>query len=230
MIFAAQNGHTETAQLLLDMGADIHTKTKSGKTALMEAVNAPQRIKVLNNVSIPTINLLLELGADLPNNKSNIIRTMKKTSWWTKLHTTIINNELDKIQSHEYNASDINPLDLAIMVGNLDAVRAITGRGIQYDINACLRNAIFTKRNEVAKFFLENGATPAINNKRGQTAFHIAAATNNYPIIRTLVEFDKKNNAASYLQKSFRSSLFQYKKRKALSHEIGQNNKCIRIS
>ena len=76
-MFAAYHGYTEIATLLLDRGANINAKNMRGKTALMEAVNAPQRIKVLNNVSIPTINLLLELGADLPNDKSNITITLK---------------------------------------------------------------------------------------------------------------------------------------------------------
>ena len=100
------------------------------------------------------------------------------------------------------------------MIGNLDAVKTIIGPKIKCDVNYCLRTAVIAKRNEVAKFFLENGANPYSKNKRGQTVFHIAAATNNFPIIRTLNEL----------------SLFQNNKRKTLPYEIGNNPKSMRIS
>ena len=217
----AFDGHTETAKLLIDNGADINIQDINGLTALIEAANYRYT---------ETVATLLEQGADLPDDKSKIISTMKKESWWTQMHAAIINNMLDQIQIFEYRESDITPLDLAIMTGNLDAVRALIGLGIQYDINACLKTAVIAKRNELARFCLENGANPSSNNKLGQNTFHIAASTNNHTIIRTLNEFYRKNNAAKLIQNNFRLSLFHSKERNFLLDEIAQNNKCIRIS
>jgi len=149
----------------------------------------------------------------MPEDKSDIIRAMKKASWWTSIHAAVINNELALIQSYEYSESDITPLDLAIMIGNLDAVRALIERRIQYDINTCLIKAIFSNRHEVARLFLEKGANPSYypDEKKEHTAFHIAAATNNHTILRLLTEF-------------YRFSLFNSKKCKLSSDNECQDN------
>ena len=158
--------------------------------------------------------LILERGSDLPNDKSRILSTMKKTSWWTPFHSAVISDKLATRKRFHYKQSKITPLDLAIMISNLDAVKTIIGPNIKCDVNDCLRISIFSKRNELARFFLDNGADPYGKNKLEQNTFHIATATNNYHMIRTLHEF----------------SLFQNNKRKTLPSEIGNNQKYLRIS
>ena len=150
---------------------------------------------------------------------------MERASWWSDLHTAVINNVLDQIQSLEYSESDITPLDLAIMLGNLDAVKTIIGRGIKYDINACFRTAIVAKRTELAIFFLEQGADPNYKDQLGRNKFHIACSYGNLDAIKVLVEFIRKKIAAQSIQQCFRSSLFRAKRNRALTNER-QSNDC----
>jgi ankyrin repeat protein len=197
---AAFNGHTEIVKLLLDHGADIHAKDSHGDTALMHATSLGK---------IETVILLIELGADIPEDTSRIIRTMKKASWWTDSHTAVINNRLDDIQNVEDQSSPITPLDLAIMIGNLNAVEYIIERGSRstssatlfsssngtnFDINYCLNKAIKHKRNEIAMFLLEKGADPKAENQLGQNSLHIACSYGNKDIIEILVENMNKGN------------------------------------
>ena len=153
-----------------------------------------------------------------------MISIMEEADWWTELHTAVINNDLDKIQRYEYFSSDLNPLDLAIMVGNLDAVKALITRGIQYDINACLRKAIFARRNELAEFFLENGASPYSKTKNGHTPFHVANLANNHIILRTLNEFHEKNNLDESPKKANRLSIFNKRVKENLGNDENLNN------
>ena len=254
LMIATIHKHTKIVKLLLERGADINATDTNGKTALMiSALREPEIVTILldrganinakdNNGETAlmqamifghknTFRPLLERGSNLPDDKSRILSTMEQASWWTPFHTAVISDKLAKINGFHYKDSKkITPLDLAIMIGNLDAVKTIIGPNIKCDINDCLRKSIFSKRNEVARFFLENGANPSSKNKRGQTVFHISATTNNHTIIRTLNEFDRKNNAAKLIQNNFRLSIFHSKERNFLPDEIYQNIKSMRIS
>jgi ankyrin repeat protein len=142
---------------------------------------------------------------------------MKKASWWTDSHTAVINNRLDDIQNFEDQSSPITPLDLAIMIGNLNAVKHIIERGSRstssptlfsssiatlfsssngtnFDINDCLNKAIKAKRNDIAMFLFEQGADPKAKNQLGQNSFHIACSYGNKDIIEILVEHMNKGN------------------------------------
>ena len=137
-MIATIHKHTKIVKLLLERGADINKRDIYGVTALIWAAHFGHS---------ETVATLLDRGADLPDYKSKIISTMKKESWWAPMHGAVIYNLLDQIQIFTYTESDITPLDLAIMIGNLEAVRALIVRGISYDINDCLRRSIFSKRN-----------------------------------------------------------------------------------
>jgi ankyrin repeat protein len=174
----------------------------------------------------------------------SIIRTLEKASWWTDSHTAVINNRLDDIQNFEYQSSPITPLDLAIMIGNLNAVEYliergsrstssptlfISSNGTNFDINDCLNKAIKAKRNEIAMFLLEKGADPQAIKQLGQNSLHIACYYGDINGIKILVEFSRKKIAAQSIQKCFRSSLFKSRKRKLSSDNECQNAKYIRI-
>ncbi|HYI81639.1 MAG TPA: ankyrin repeat domain-containing protein, partial [Acetobacteraceae bacterium] len=56
LMFAAREGHVETARLLLDAGADLHASDKNGITPLFMAIS---------NNRIPMARFLVERGADI---------------------------------------------------------------------------------------------------------------------------------------------------------------------
>ena len=61
MHIASKEKHTKIVKLLLEHGADIHTKDQLGKTALMKAVETKYMIKG----HIESIKLLLKYGTDI---------------------------------------------------------------------------------------------------------------------------------------------------------------------
>lgn len=69
---AAKNGYKNIVKILLDRGADINATDNYGWTALMSAAK---------NGYNKYVSILLEWGADIPEDKSDIIRTMAKDSW-----------------------------------------------------------------------------------------------------------------------------------------------------
>jgi ankyrin repeat protein len=237
---AAQYSSTETVIALIERGANIDATDEFGQTPLQCAASklaarysrAEAFMNAHTDVNATAENgrtllywdeiyghtplALIEHGANLPDVKSNIITTMQRLDWWTDLHTAVIYNNLNEIRTLEYTPSETSPLDIAIMIGNIDAVRALIDRGIEYDENKCLRTAIYSNRHELAQLFLEKGANPLSTNKIGQNAFHFAAARGNASIMKIFVDnIRKKDNAAISIQRGYRSGLF--KKNKANS-------------
>jgi ankyrin repeat protein len=212
---ATYSNHHELAQLFLEKGANPLSKNKPGQTAFHFAAtrgNASIMKIFVDNIRKNAARAMahIEYGANLPEDRSNIILTLEIFDWWTPLHTAIINNNLDEISTLEYTPSETSPLDLAIMIGNIDAVRALIERGIQYDKDKCLRTATYSNRHELAQLFLEKGANPLSKNQLGQTAFHFADARGNENIMKIFVDnIRKKDNAAISIQRGFRSGLFK---------------------
>ena len=56
LMWASDNGHTETVKLLIDAGADVNIKNKYGRTALMWASRCNRK---------ETVKLLIDAGADV---------------------------------------------------------------------------------------------------------------------------------------------------------------------
>ena len=194
LMWAAHNGHTGIVNLLLDHGADIHAIDELDRTALMLAADG-------EHTEIATT--LIELGADIPEDKTDIMITLEQAPWWTGSHAAVMNNRLDDIKNFGDQSSSITPLDLAIMIGNLEAVKHILERRANsptlfssstVDMNDCLNKAIKAKRNDIAIFFLEKDADPTARNQLGQTSLHIACSYGNKDIIPILLERMSKGN------------------------------------
>jgi ankyrin repeat protein len=199
-------------RILIENGANINTSS--------ENVDTPLHCAAIKG-KIKIVITLLEYGAEIVDIESDIvnvmtknyiiIRAMERLDWWTDLHTSVIINNLNEIRTLEYTPSETSPLDLAIMIGNIDAVRALIERGIQYDKDKCLRTATYSNRHELAQLFLEKGANPLSKNQLGQTAFHFADARGNENIMKIFVD-NIQNNSARSIQRGFRSYLFKNNK------------------
>ena len=208
LMLAAINGHKEIVSMLLDNGSDINANDNHNLTALM--------LLEQNVEHVETAMLLIMRGANLPDDKSRIIATLKNASWWTDSHTAVINNNLDQIQSFEELLLDITPLDLAVMIGNIEMVKAIIEFGFKHDINSCLRTAVIANRNELVELFLKKGADPTIQDRFGKNSLHIACYYGNRDIILLIIEFIRKNIAAKSIQIPLRYHLFQKRKQENL--------------
>ena len=64
------------------------------------------------------------------------------------------------IQNLDYTRSYPSAVDLAIMVGNIDAVTILLNRGVKHNLTSCLHTALFAKRQMLVQFFIDRGATP----------------------------------------------------------------------
>ena len=73
---AAEEGHVEVVQMLLDRGADIKAMNKKGRDALSFAA-APSIKRLTNDKHLHVLRLLVERGAD-PHHKDEARQTAKE--------------------------------------------------------------------------------------------------------------------------------------------------------
>ena len=125
---ATDHGYTEIITLLLDKGADINANNNDGKSALKVAIE---------NSRTETVILLIRNGAEIPQDKTALINTLKKTNWWSKGHLNIIKNT-PRNNNHE---QDVSKLELAILFQNRQYVQGLINNGINYDNDKCLEIA-----------------------------------------------------------------------------------------
>ncbi|RYP39319.1 hypothetical protein DL768_010725 [Monosporascus sp. mg162] len=120
--WAAEEGHREIVQLLLDKGAEIDAKDNDGRTPLWWAARNGHKEIVL---------LLLEKGAEI-DAKGNISRT--PLSWAAgKGHKEIVQLLLDK--GAEIDSKNINgwtPLSWAAANGHKEIVQLLLDKGARY--------------------------------------------------------------------------------------------------
>lgn len=174
LMWAAKNGQTQIAELLINNGADINATNKNGNTALMKAIR---------DGHTETAALLTDHGAFLPEDKSHIIKSLKNLTGWSQFHTNVLNNDVEAIR---LNASiegintpagntNLTPLKLAICCGQVEATQALINKGAEADIHSCLRTATFAGKTNMVQYFLELSANPfAQSANKKQTALHIA--------------------------------------------------------
>ena len=108
-MFEASEGQTHRLMILLDMGAKVNAKTRSGETALMLASR---------NGHINTVRFLIEKGADVNT----------KSKWGTALHYAagcgIVGNErTDLVKVLLKNGADVN-------IKNEDGLTPLMGTAI----------------------------------------------------------------------------------------------------
>ena len=156
LIMAARKGDVNIVKTLLNRGAHIHEAMKNGNTAFTEAALHGDKT---------TMIILLKYGA----NPHYIGQQCIKRSTFTDIQKAVLLHNLEDIHNLEYTRSYPSALDLAIMAGNMDAVKILLNRGVKHRLNSCLHTAIFAKRHTLAKYFIDRGATPPTTRKLNES-------------------------------------------------------------
>ena len=129
LVFAAREGDLETAQVLLDHGADINQTTQYGWTALLTATQ---------NRNYVLASYLLERGAD-PN--------IANKGGWTPLYIATDNRNIEG-GDYPVRAGDLD---------HLDFIRKLLDKGA--DVNARAKDSTETRTIFTMQWLYEDGAT-----------------------------------------------------------------------
>jgi ankyrin repeat protein len=169
LMYAAQNGHLETAKLLIDKGADVNAKDY-GMTALMYAAQ---------NGHLEIANLLIDEGAD--------VNAQERDEGMTALMCAAQNGHLKTAKLLIYKGADVNAQDddgmtalmYAAQNGHLEIAKLLIDKGA--DVNAqdrigmtALMYASKEGNLEVVKTLIENGADYKIKSDEGKTALDLS--------------------------------------------------------
>ncbi|HXH24212.1 MAG TPA: ankyrin repeat domain-containing protein, partial [Vicinamibacterales bacterium] len=132
LVFAAREGDIESAQALLDAGADVNQQTEYGWTPLLTAIN---------NRNYRLAKLLIERGADV---------NLANKGGWTPLYLATDNRN---IEGGDY---PVPKPDL----DHLEIIQLLLEKGA--DPNARVKDNTLTRTIFTMQWFYEDGATPFI--------------------------------------------------------------------
>ncbi len=190
-INAVENGDAKALKKLIGDGADIKTKDKNGKAAVVIATEKGYA---------EVLKILLESGAD-PNGK--YFKNPKANLFVMAMHNNHLDAALVLLQSganadfnHKYQGGK-TALMLAIEAGKQELVTYLLMKKFDLDLgddfgNTALMYAVKQNLFSVAKKLLELGADPTLRQVDGKTALDIAKSQNNQSLIRILSEAEKK--------------------------------------
>lgn len=156
---AAERGDEGLVHLLLDSGARIDGRDRSGNTPLMVAAGAKR---------LPVVRLLLESGADVNANAS-------EHGWLTPLMSAVRGGDVGIARALVERGADVN--------GQLKTDRA----GSTSDGETALMKATFVGHTEMVSMLLEKGADPTRVGAGGRTALSLAEGRGHHDTIGVLV-------------------------------------------
>jgi ankyrin repeat protein len=207
LMYAAQNGHLEVAEILIHNGADVNARPADGVTALIAATR-------FNHEDV--IDTLIHYGA-LMNVKTNDSAT---ALLYASAYGYFIPVDMLVFYGANVNLSAIDgssPLIIASLFGNKEIVELLLNKGA--DIYAkdstgwtALHCAVYNSHIDIVKLLLEKGAAVNQKNKDSYTALAIASETGNSEIAEYLLSHGadvsfKTNDSAS----AFRLALLNNK-------------------
>jgi ankyrin repeat protein len=180
---ASNNGHVKVARFLLDRGADLTARNKSGETPLhLAALQGQEELACV----------LIEQGADL---------TAQNNVGETPLHLALNWGRVEVVRMliergadvTAQNKARITPLHLASLRGPVEVANILFEHGADVtarnkDGSTPLHLAALWGNVEFAGMLIEHGALVAAQNMDGSTPLHLAAVRGHVKLTRTLIK------------------------------------------
>lgn len=182
IVEAANHGHQEMVQFLLDNGANADTFTycqESDRSKLSSAYNSSAIFNALENGHIEIAQLLMNAGAGIQEGI-------------TPLHVAVLNGDIHEIESllasgmdaDVLNAIGQSPLHYALYANNIAALDLLKqyGADISLEIQSTyydlypMEMAIYANAKEACVWLVNNGIDINQTYEFGETALHIAAS------------------------------------------------------
>ena len=213
LMYAALYGDSDSVRRLLAAGADPNARNEAGATALMWAVNDPEKTRLVvehsadvnarsDNArtplliaaarfgSAPVLKLLLEHGAN-PNAQSSALFGMMTplaeaayASDATAMRTLIEHGA-------DVNGAGVNTVSFALLENCAACASLVIGSTSKPDLNlALIFDAPPLGDTLAIKTLLDHGADPIVKDPDGNTLVTLAAASDALPVdlIRTLID------------------------------------------
>jgi cytohesin len=212
--YAAEEGHTEIAELLLAKGADVNMRGKkypplswavwdenrdmikllvtSGADVNFVAEDDwPYLHYVVSNNDRELVELLLTYGAKL---------NVKDENGWTEFRIAVSSVHRDLVEFLVSKGAEAPEFHLAACLGNLDSVTSLVENGMDVDTKdelgwTPLYWAASTAQEEVAEFLISKGADIDIKTNNNRTLLHQAALSGATKLIELLIADDADSNA-----------------------------------
>ena len=192
---AARNGNIKIVRLLLDKGADVNAKDRSGKTAMILAAK---------NGHADIVRLLLDKGADV---------NAKADDDTTALMQAAEKGNVDVVRALLEKGADVNVRRLdgstALMYAakndNVDAVRVLLDNGA--DVNATINSegttaliqSAINGYADVVRALLDKGADVNLTTIDGASALIEAAKNGHADVVRALIDKGADVNAEAWV-------------------------------
>lgn len=188
---AIEQGNEAVVQLLLDRGADLEAKNRSGDTALQIA---------FGNKDEEIVRLLVDKGADLEargwQSKGTVLHLAAEEGDEVLVQLLIEREAEIKAKGEDGKTA----LHFAACGGSKAVVRLLLERGMDMNTKdktgeTSLHSAIWEENEAVARLLIEGGADLKAKTNYGTTALHFAARQGNKAIVSLLVEKGADVNA-----------------------------------
>ncbi|MDH5757569.1 MAG: ankyrin repeat domain-containing protein, partial [Nitrospinota bacterium] len=188
LVVAASKGETAKVEDLLNQGAVVNDKNKSGETALTAAAG---------NGHLETVILLLSRGADIHQSdlfKRTALMRASGEDFFDVMYKNSVRSH-ERIMKREKVDIDLNELIFANS-GNVSIVRLLLSKGArvnEMDSNdsTALMRAVNSDSADVALLLIEKGARLEVKDNMGQAPLHLAAYMGKLEMVALLIE----NNA-----------------------------------
>jgi len=184
LIETAKSGETTLVQQLVEDGADVNCRDKTGQTPLHHAC-------YFGHFDI--VKHLVENGAN--------VNIEVPERLLTPLHAATMNGDIKIVKYLVDNGANINakddeggtPLIAACWIGKRDVVEYLAGKGAEIKVKtkygvSPLHYSVESGSIGLVTYFVDNGLDINDRAMNGATPLHIAVASRNIPIVKFLVK------------------------------------------